>query len=567
MAQIIPIYIPTYISDAAYKPNRVLPRLFFYNGQVEAEEWYVADGNNVAQKQTKFPYFDNYSVITGSFPTVDSKSLLFNNEAPVYGDLPSASLFTEYWDTYVSLLYNPTTRLINCAAIIPLADYFKMELNDIVEWRGNYYQLRAINDYNLSNGECKLQLLGPILPDILPGILPAIASTTTTTTSTTTTTTTAAPCAGCREYTLTVTGSGALDFNWIDCDGNIMIIGGLVSGESVAVCSQTSGSYPYYEGPATGILSSCQATCSCECYDYTQSYATGNYSYYPCSQAIGIGAPIYGQFTGVDAGILTCISSGSATLGITPLAPNTGSGGCTGCANTTTTTSTTTTTTSTTSTTTTTAAPTTTTTTLACVCKQGTINGNDPYFYTDCNGVYQNGSGGDGNIFCFDINQLYSGNISIIGDDPGCTCATTTTTTSTTSTTTTSTTTTTTTTAAPTTTTTTAAPVDIFIDNNNSLDIPITGMTINGVAVTYSSGTDFTINAGNNGNFTSNELGTYTVVISYGSHISGQKITFEDSNNNITCKDLNGSAGSFTIANSVITGGTTIYVTGADGAC
>jgi len=111
------------------------------------------------------------------------------------------------------------------------------------------------------------------------------------------------------------------------------------------------------------------------------------------------------------------------------------------------------------------------------------------------------------------------------------------------------------------------ASVDIFIDNNNSLDIPITGMTINGVAVTYSSGADFIINAGNNGNFTSNELGTYTVVISYGSHISGQNITFVDSDNNITCQDLNGSAGSFTIPSSVITGGTTIYVTGADGAC
>jgi len=122
--------------------------------------------------------------------------------------------------------------------------------------------------------------------------------------------------------------------------------------------------------------------------------------------------------------------------------------------------------------------------------------------------------------------------------------------------------------AATTTTTTTAPPtVDIFIDNNNSLDIPITGMTINGVAVTYSSGANFTINAGNNGNFTSTQLGTYTVVITYGSHISGQNITFVDSDNNITCKDLNGSAGSFTIAGATITGGTTIYVTAADGAC
>lgn len=131
-------------------------------------------------------------------------------------------------------------------------------------------------------------------------------------------------------------------------------------------------------------------------------------------------------------------------------------------------------------------------------------------------------------------------------------CATTSTTTSTTS-----------------TTSTTTAPsnVDIFIDNNNSLDIPITGMTIGGVAVTYSSGQNFTIPAGNNGNFTSSELGTKTVTITYGSHIPGQNITFVDSASNITCKDLNGSAGSFTIVGATITGGTTIYVTAADGAC
>lgn len=118
-----------------------------------------------------------------------------------------------------------------------------------------------------------------------------------------------------------------------------------------------------------------------------------------------------------------------------------------------------------------------------------------------------------------------------------------------------------------TTTTTTAALVDIFIDNNNSLDIPITAMTINNVAVTYSSGTNFTINAGNNGNFTSAQTGTQTVRITYGSHISGQKIRFIDSANNETCKDLNGSAGTFTISGATITAGTTIYVYGEDGNC
>ena len=165
MSQIIPIYIPTYISDQNYNPARILPRLLFYNGTIQCEQYYIQDGNGASNAQNAFPYFDNYNVVSGSFPTTDSLSLLFNNEAAAYGEVPTESLYTTYWEKYISLLYNPVTRLVNCSAIIPLKDYFTMELNDIVNFRGNYYHLRAINDYSLKDGSCTLQLLGPILPD------------------------------------------------------------------------------------------------------------------------------------------------------------------------------------------------------------------------------------------------------------------------------------------------------------------------------------------------------------------------------------------------------------------
>lgn len=170
MSQRIPIFIPTYINSQDYSPARVLPRLFFYNGLVECERYYIESGSlafgGVTFEQTAFPYFDNYNVLSGSqFPTTGSKSLLFNNEQSVYGTMPNANLYTEYWEKYINLLYNPKTRLLECAAIIPLADYVNMELNDIVNFRGNYYHLRAINDYSLKTGECSLQLLGPIIAD------------------------------------------------------------------------------------------------------------------------------------------------------------------------------------------------------------------------------------------------------------------------------------------------------------------------------------------------------------------------------------------------------------------
>jgi hypothetical protein len=171
MSQIIPIYIPTYINNAEYAPARVLPRLLFYNGLIDCQTYYIESGSLTTSgntiEQTAFPYFDNYNVVSGSFPTTDSKSLLFNNENASYGEIPTGNLYSEYWSTYISLLYNPKTRLLNCKGIIPLADYVKMQLNDVVDFRGNYYHLRAINNYSLKTGDCDIQLLGPIISDTL----------------------------------------------------------------------------------------------------------------------------------------------------------------------------------------------------------------------------------------------------------------------------------------------------------------------------------------------------------------------------------------------------------------
>ena len=180
MSQIIPIYIPTYISDQNYNPTRVLPHIYFYNGLIDCETYYIESGSaafgGVTYQQNAFPYFDNYNVVTGSFPTTDSLSLLFNNEAASYGEVPTENLYTQYWETYISLLYNPVTRILRAEGIIPLADYFDIELNDLVQFRGNLFHLRSINDYNITTGECQIELLGPILAGANDTNVPPVAN-------------------------------------------------------------------------------------------------------------------------------------------------------------------------------------------------------------------------------------------------------------------------------------------------------------------------------------------------------------------------------------------------------
>ena len=162
------IYIPTFIGSVDYQPARVQPRLLFYNSTKECEPYYITSGST-AVEFSRFPYFDNYS---GTETTTGSLSLLFFNEDAPYGTPPTTSLYTEYWSDYVDLLYNPRTRLVNMSAVIPLADYFNMELNALVQFRGSTYHLRAINDYNLNTGECKIQLLGPVLEGVFAERIP-----------------------------------------------------------------------------------------------------------------------------------------------------------------------------------------------------------------------------------------------------------------------------------------------------------------------------------------------------------------------------------------------------------
>lgn len=169
------LYIPTFISNENFEPAKVNPRYFFYNGKKSISPgftfggWSDSSGTSTSYSSyTQFPYFDHYSGSAGSTdPDANSESLLFFNEPTAYGTLPTDTLYTKYWETYLELLYNPKTRFVECEAVIPFAEYIKMELNDIVLFKGTHYHLRAINDYNLKTGECKLQLLGPIIDDSL----------------------------------------------------------------------------------------------------------------------------------------------------------------------------------------------------------------------------------------------------------------------------------------------------------------------------------------------------------------------------------------------------------------
>jgi len=102
------------------------------------------------------------------------------------------------------------------------------------------------------------------------------------------------------------------------------------------------------------------------------------------------------------------------------------------------------------------------------------------------------------------------------------------------------------------------ASVDII---NTTTTASITNVTVNGVGITNIT---FPINAGNSGSGTTNQLGTYTIVVSF-SNGSGDSITVTDCTPTSTC--INASGVSRTFTNQVVSSGCTISIDMADGAC
>jgi len=134
--------------------------------------------------------------------------------------------------------------------------------------------------------------------------------------------------------------------------------------------------------------------------------------------------------------------------------------------------------------------------------------------------------------------------IRVKSDNPTCSnytdlsIITTTTTTSSTSTTTT------TTSTSTTTSTTTAAPVALIeISNPGSSTGLINTAGVNGVTVTYVSGTNFPITIGQSGIFSTTEIGTYSISVNYSTSDSDKKITVTDSALSTQCQNAPVGAG------------------------
>lgn len=115
-------------------------------------------------------------------------------------------------------------------------------------------------------------------------------------------------------------------------------------------------------------------------------------------------------------------------------------------------------------------------------------------------------------------------------------------------------------TACPTTTTTTTTAVPIaFIDIANSYDfdqspnISIDAVRVNGVAAVPVGSNPLPCPAGSNSNLTTPQIGTYTIEIDYSNALTpGQRISLTDSTSTTTCQNIVSSSGTLTFTSQVV---------------
>jgi hypothetical protein len=110
--------------------------------------------------QYSYPLMSTYQ----DFPTTTAtKSVAFGVEATISGDAATATLYDEFFKTYLSRIFSTKSRIVHFDAILPVNEWLQLEMNDTIAVSGNYYKIQNI-EYDILNEKAHLVLIS--YPDV-----------------------------------------------------------------------------------------------------------------------------------------------------------------------------------------------------------------------------------------------------------------------------------------------------------------------------------------------------------------------------------------------------------------
>lgn len=135
-----------------YKPIQEELILFYFQDFKNTNSWYRLGGNSLTYQPVSASYTNT--------PTTGASSIscTFGLESSAEGDIPTQTLYMNFWHEFISRLYSTRTRVFICNAYIPVGEWLKMALNDNIVVSGNYYKIQKI-EYNILTEEAKLELV------------------------------------------------------------------------------------------------------------------------------------------------------------------------------------------------------------------------------------------------------------------------------------------------------------------------------------------------------------------------------------------------------------------------
>jgi hypothetical protein len=110
--------------------------------------------------QFSYPLMSTYQ----DYPTTTAtKSVAFGVEATISGNAATATLYDEFFKTYLSRIFSTKSRIVHFDAILPVNEWLQLEMNDTIAVSGNYYKIQNI-EYDILNEKAHLVLIS--YPDV-----------------------------------------------------------------------------------------------------------------------------------------------------------------------------------------------------------------------------------------------------------------------------------------------------------------------------------------------------------------------------------------------------------------
>jgi hypothetical protein len=145
------------VLDGDYKATKAdLILAYFVERKTITTDTFQLDGID----QFSYPLMSSYQ----DFPTTTAThSLGFGIEATLSGDAPASTIYTNFYQRYLSRLFSSKSRIVHFDAILPVGEWLQLEMNDTISVSGNLYKIESI-EYDILNEKAHLVLIS--YPDV-----------------------------------------------------------------------------------------------------------------------------------------------------------------------------------------------------------------------------------------------------------------------------------------------------------------------------------------------------------------------------------------------------------------